>query len=841
MINKTFIINLLHDNDRKNDMIKKLKEINITSFEFVNAINGHTDLSKCDFKVINNWYNYMLKRTITVGEIGCALSHYNIWKYIVDNNIDRALILEDDVLFLNDFNKMLKIIEQLKMKYDIFYLSRNPLNKYFKNMDEIEINDYVLECKSSYNAHSYIITYECANILINSNFINNLLPVDDFLCILYDRQFYPYKEYIKYFEKCKTIKAYSLKYDITDQDTYKYGSSVNNSDLYIKYIKDIDNDNSNNIKMNIADIWTIDINNFYSQNHIRFIEEMDTFLKFHYDINVNYMLNINNNRFNFVEKLIYDNAMFHIKRLNINVNNKCISFWSKLHEYDFDYMHMHIDHCDYESRVYKYERKRPIFTSIIYFNDNDCPTLITDITEDMYKTNNFSNNNKLILSFPKILKNIVFESGKYYHGESYISDYNITIRKTIVIAVWEESNKPLYIPNFDVNFFYYHAFMNHDRLINEESYNEFDKDTIVFNYKRRDDKIITIKLNDNNIINYEFFYKLIKEKNKKQLYEISDIIYRNTKNPDTIIIDFSDLLIKPNYHNMKCYIEDYNLTIKLNTMLENQLFNETLLLDGEYSLDINKESLTILEKYVYDISIFHINSLGISMHDLNISFKIINNKTNSEFKIQCNNNNVPYMSCITFLEETPNQMIITDIDIESYIYKNFENKKLCLIYPKKFMHIAFSGNSYIKTSSCMSIMINYWKKTNIINIEHYNKKYDNSYKKYEPYFVLKKQLIIPKQEYIKKKNLLESLLYKNEDINILNIYSIKPSQLGRVIINRGDNDISNYNPNILKDSLKNEDNENKNIIILNVLNEDAIKSNKETLNNGRLNKLKFII
>jgi len=276
-------------------------------------------------------------------------------------------------------------------------------------------------------------------------------------------------------------------------------------------------------------------------------------------------------------------------------------------------------------------------------------------------------------------------------------------------------------------------------------------------------------------------------------------------------------------------------------MLENQLFNETLLLDGEYSLDINKESLTILEKYVYDISIFHINSLGISMHDLNISFKIINNKTNSEFKIQCNNNNVPYMSCITFLEETPNQMIITDIDIESYIYKNFENKKLCLIYPKKFMHIAFSGNSYIKTSSCMSIMINYWKKTNIINIEHYNKKYDNSYKKYEPYFVLKKQLIIPKQEYIKKKNLLESLLYKNEDINILNIYSIKPSQLGRVIINRGDNDISNYNPNILKDSLKNEDNENKNIIILNVLNEDAIKSNKETLNNGRLNKLKFII
>ena len=835
MINKTFIINLLHHTNRKNDMIEKLKKTNIKNFEFFNAINGETDLSKYEFKLIDNWFDYFLERPITVGEIGCALSHYNIWKYIVDNNIDKALILEDDVLFLDNFNKMLHSIEKLEMKYDIFYLSRKPLNAYFKNMNEIEINDFIVECKSSYNAHSYIITYECAKILTNSNYLNNLLPVDDFLCILYDRECYPFKKYINYFKNCKTIQAYSLKDIITDQDTYKYGSSINNSELYIKYIKEINNINSNNI-MNDADVWTIDLNNLYSKNHIRFIEEIDTFLNFSQTTNVVYALNMNN-RFSFVEKLIYDNVMFHLKRLNINKNNKSISFWTKKQEYDFDYIHMHIDHCDYECRVYKYEKKRPLFTSIIYFNDNNCPTLITDVTENMCKTKKFSNNNKLILSFPKILKNIVFESGKYYHGESYLSDYKLSDRKTIVIAVWEEENKPLYIPNFDIMFCYYHAFVNDGRLINKESYNEFDKDMTVFNYKKRDDTIIMIKLNDNNIINYNFFYRLIIEREKTILYELSDIIYKNTTNPDTIIIDFSNILIKQEYHNMKCYIEEYNLTTKLDIRGEETLFNELLIMDDEYSLDINKRTFTILEKYVYDISIFHINELEMSIDDLYISFKFINNKNDNEFKIRCNNN-FPYMSCITFLEETSNQMIITDIDKESYMYKNFENKKLCLIHPKKFMHIAFSGNNYIKTISCMSIIINFWKKSNIMNIENYNKNYDSSYSKYEPYFLLKKQQYLPKQIEIKKNNLLESLLYKNEDIKLLNLCTMKNPPSGTVLMERGHSEFSNDKPIVSIESLQDKDNE---IIILNISNEDLPESNKETMNSGRLNKLKFSI
>lgn len=811
MINKTFIINLSHDINRKNDMIEKLKKTNLKNFEFFNAINGETDLSKYEFEVLHNWNDFFLNRPITVGEIGCALSHYNIWKYIVDNNINKTLILEDDVIFKSNFNKMLDIVEKIEFNYDILFLSRKPLNAYFKGMDEIAINDFIVECKSSYNLHSYIITYECAKILINCNFLNNLLPVDDFLSILYDKEYYPFKEYINYFKNCKPIKAYSLKNTITDQESFKYKSLTNNSTLYINYIKE---SNYKNIREQVS-TWTIDTNICSSQNHNKFIEEIDSFLDFSQNMDMVFGLNMKNDRLCFIEKLIYDNVMFHSKRLNIDINNKYVSFWTKKREYCNDFIHMHIDHCDYESRIYNYEERRPLFTSIIYFNDNNCPTLITDITKDMANIKNFSNNNKLILSFPKILKNIVFDSGKYYHGESYLSDYELSDRKTFVIAIWDEENKPLYVPFFDSRFYYYYEFTNHGRLIHNNNSSEFDKETTIFNYKNRDNKNIIIKIDDNNIINYDFFYNLIIERKKTILYGLSNLIFKNTKDPDTVIIDFSNILIKRGYHNINFYVEDYNLTTKLDANTEQIFFNQLFLMGGECILDTNKQLLTILEKYVYDISLFHIDSLNMSINDFYISFKFINNNINYDnFDILYNNfEKNPFMSCITFLEDYSNPILITDISKESYMYKNFENSKLCLINPTKFLHVAFSGKCYFNIGSCTSIIINFWKKPNINNIEYYNNKCYNIYNKFENIFFLKKQTSLPKQLDIKYYNIFEDLLYKQK----LN--------------------------SLLKESLKNENIEENNIFILNILNEELISKQKieNNINLNKIDKLKFII
>ncbi|XP_065068694.1 glycosyltransferase 25 family member-like [Rhopilema esculentum] len=56
-----------------------------------------------------------LERPITMGEVGCFLSHWNIWKEIVANKLEYVLVLEDDVRFEPDFvRKMREVLQEAK-------------------------------------------------------------------------------------------------------------------------------------------------------------------------------------------------------------------------------------------------------------------------------------------------------------------------------------------------------------------------------------------------------------------------------------------------------------------------------------------------------------------------------------------------------------------------------------------------------------------------------------------------------------------------------------------------------------------------------------------------------
>jgi collagen beta-1,O-galactosyltransferase len=43
------------------------------------------------------------KRPLKLGEIGCFLSHYKVWNDVVENNYERVVVLEDDVVFEPSF------------------------------------------------------------------------------------------------------------------------------------------------------------------------------------------------------------------------------------------------------------------------------------------------------------------------------------------------------------------------------------------------------------------------------------------------------------------------------------------------------------------------------------------------------------------------------------------------------------------------------------------------------------------------------------------------------------------------------------------------------------------
>lgn len=67
-----------------------------------------TDGALLDTQTVAQFYQPKLHRphypfALRPGEIGCFLSHRRIWQYMVDNKIDRMLIVEDDVSFLPNF------------------------------------------------------------------------------------------------------------------------------------------------------------------------------------------------------------------------------------------------------------------------------------------------------------------------------------------------------------------------------------------------------------------------------------------------------------------------------------------------------------------------------------------------------------------------------------------------------------------------------------------------------------------------------------------------------------------------------------------------------------------
>lgn len=94
-----FVINLKKDVDKK-EHIQQLGEKYGLCFSFIDAVFGKNLSSK----YLNTVYDrnkaiLTMGRELTLGEIGCALSHMDIYKKMIHQGIDQAVILEDDVIF----------------------------------------------------------------------------------------------------------------------------------------------------------------------------------------------------------------------------------------------------------------------------------------------------------------------------------------------------------------------------------------------------------------------------------------------------------------------------------------------------------------------------------------------------------------------------------------------------------------------------------------------------------------------------------------------------------------------------------------------------------------------
>ncbi len=96
-----FVINLACAPQRRAWMTQQLADHGFLP-EFVTAIDGR----KLDAQTQDFWQSDPLRAKLSPGEIGCMLSHRKVWQHIVDQQLDRAIVLEDDLVLGPNFRSV---------------------------------------------------------------------------------------------------------------------------------------------------------------------------------------------------------------------------------------------------------------------------------------------------------------------------------------------------------------------------------------------------------------------------------------------------------------------------------------------------------------------------------------------------------------------------------------------------------------------------------------------------------------------------------------------------------------------------------------------------------------
>lgn len=168
-----FVINLEKDYAKKNYISKLLMDYKI-DFIMTPAVDGSKISQGNKEKVYNeNQSNKNIGRGMSNGEIGCALSHLNIYKSMINNDIKQAIILEDDIFidhklkdFINVSSHIPEYIDLILLGYHSNQHTEKKSHASYWGSKNIKINKLVKLVEVAYGTYGYYITKNGAMKLI---------------------------------------------------------------------------------------------------------------------------------------------------------------------------------------------------------------------------------------------------------------------------------------------------------------------------------------------------------------------------------------------------------------------------------------------------------------------------------------------------------------------------------------------------------------------------------------------------------------------------------------------------------------------------------------------------
>ena len=153
VFDKIFVLTIPAFTDRIENMKQRLEGVD---YEFFYGTYGG-DLDVTPYREAGS--------RLTRGQLSCALSHYNIYKKIVEEDIQNALILEDDCIFTENINRIEEYAEQLPDEYSVFYLGfqeGSAGSGYSSNLN-------ILTGRGVGHTHAMNVKKSCAELMLEFN------------------------------------------------------------------------------------------------------------------------------------------------------------------------------------------------------------------------------------------------------------------------------------------------------------------------------------------------------------------------------------------------------------------------------------------------------------------------------------------------------------------------------------------------------------------------------------------------------------------------------------------------------------------------------------------------
>ena len=110
---KAFVINLEKNTERMASIDRQLRQLGLV-YERISAVYGK-DLSVGERREVFSAFRWWcaMGRPVAPAEIGCALSHYDIYRRMTeDESLQYCCILEDDIALSQEFNSTIKEVER---------------------------------------------------------------------------------------------------------------------------------------------------------------------------------------------------------------------------------------------------------------------------------------------------------------------------------------------------------------------------------------------------------------------------------------------------------------------------------------------------------------------------------------------------------------------------------------------------------------------------------------------------------------------------------------------------------------------------------------------------------